>query len=167
MAAYLGGQEPPANKPPIYKSKEEQLPKAVARQPVLFSHKTHAISGSVCKDCHVTAGTKERAGLPQAELCMLCHRTVKTDSPEVKALARLHQSGEKIPWIRIYQVPEFVFFSHVNHGKAPVGCDTCHGPVAQRDVLAKEVSTTMTACMNCHAARGVSSDCHFCHSLGF
>jgi hypothetical protein len=34
--------------------------------------------------------------------------------------------------------------------------------VADREVLAQEVSTGMVGCMNCHAARKVSTECHFC-----
>jgi hypothetical protein len=153
--------------PAVYKSKDEKLPRVVASQPIPFSHKSHAAAGAACKDCHTTAETKERAGLPQADRCMLCHRSIKTDSPAVRELARLHKEGKKLSWVRIYTVPEFVFFSHASHLKAGVGCETCHGPVATREILAQEVSTTMTACMNCHAARDVSNDCHFCHSLGF
>ncbi|MCW5977221.1 MAG: cytochrome c3 family protein [Bryobacteraceae bacterium] len=161
-AAVAGGQDQP-----VYKSKEEELPQRVAPQPVPFSHKVHAEAGSACKDCHTTAATKERAGLPQADRCMLCHRTVKADSPAVQELAKYQREGKRIAWVRVYRVPEFVFFSHANHGKAGEACETCHGPVATRDEVAKEVSTTMTSCMNCHAAREVSNDCHFCHSLGY
>jgi hypothetical protein len=68
--------------------------------------------------------------------------------------------------VRVYQTPDFVFFSHKNHLKAGETCETCHGPVATREVLAKEVSTNMTACMNCHVQRGATTECFFCHELG-
>ncbi len=162
LALSVSGQTPQ-----LYKGREENLPKSVAPQPVPFSHKQHASAGAECTDCHATAAAKDRAGLPQAGRCMLCHRAVKTDSPHIQKLARIQESGKKIDWVRVYHVPEFVFFSHANHLKAGEKCETCHGPVAERDILAKEVSTSMTACMNCHAAREVSNECHFCHSLGF
>jgi hypothetical protein len=151
---------------PVYQSKEEKLPKEVAAQPVEFSHKKHTAAGITCLDCHASAMTKERAGLPDAEACLLCHGTIKNDSPAIQGLAKIHQGNESLKWVRIYQVPDFVFFNHSSHLKAGEKCATCHGPVETRDTLAKEVSTSMTACMNCHVARKASTECFLCHQLG-
>lgn len=153
-------------KPTVYKGKEEKLPVEVAPQPILFSHKKHASIGLSCLDCHVDAPKKDQAGLPDIEKCMLCHAAIKTESPQVKKLAAAQARAEKVKWVRVYQVPDFVFFSHASHLKAGEQCFTCHGPVAERNVLAKEVSTSMITCMNCHAARNVSRDCSLCHLLG-
>lgn len=153
-------------KPPVYKSPPEKLPVAVAPQPIAFSHKKHIALGLGCLGCHETAETKDEAGLPQAEKCLVCHETMETQSPEIKKLSAFKRRGEKIKWVRVYRLPDFVFFSHANHLKAQVKCEACHGPVAQRDVLAKEVSTNMVACMNCHAARNAPRSCVACHQLG-
>ncbi len=142
----------------VYKSKEEQLPRKVDPQPIPFSHKQHA--AAECTDCHTTAKSKERAGLPKPDRCLLCHRG-KMELPQLPA------ATDKIPWVRVYTVRDFVFFSHVNHTKAGLECQTCHGPVATRDVLAQEISTSMPACMNCHAKLEVSNECAFCHTLGY
>ncbi len=85
----------------------------------------------------------------------------------MKKLAEFNRRGEKIKWLHIYEVPDFVFFSHASHAKAGSGCVACHGPVQDRDILAKEVSTSMVACMNCHVKKGVSTGCYLCHQLGF
>jgi len=167
VAAVLLAAALVAQAPRQYQGKEEKLPLEVGPQPVAFSHKQHAAARLACADCHPGATSKERAGLPAASRCLACHRTIVPDHPEVRRLAALEKKGGRIPWVRIYQVPEFVFFSHASHTGAGIDCQTCHGPVAERDVLAKEVSTSMTACMSCHAAREVSNDCHFCHALGF
>jgi hypothetical protein len=97
---------------------------------------------------------------------MACHRAIRPDAPDVKKLAAFHQRGEKIPWLRVYRVRDFVFFSHANHVKAGAACADCHGPVESRDVLLKEVSTNMASCVNCHRARKASTDCSLCHQLG-
>jgi hypothetical protein len=156
-----------AQAPRTYQGKQEKLPREVAAQPVAFSHKQHAAAKLACADCHPGAASKEQAGLPAASRCLVCHRSITPDHPEVRKLWEFEKKGGRIPWVRVYQVPEFVFFSHASHTEAGIGCETCHGPVAERDVLAQEVSTSMTACMSCHAAREVSNDCHFCHALGF
>ncbi len=72
----------------------------------------------------------------------------------------------KVDWVRVYEVPEFVFFNHKKHMAADLECVQCHGPVETREVLAQEISVSMTACMNCHAERGVANHCYFCHDLG-
>jgi len=163
LSVIEGGR--PAQTHPLYKGKQENLPLAVASQPIAFSHKEHAFMS--CVDCHEGATGKEAAGLPDAVKCMLCHTTIKADSLEVKKLAAFNQRGEKIKWVRVYQVPDFVFFSHASHAKGGAKCVACHGPVQQRDVLEKEVSTSMIACMNCHAAKKVSTGCYLCHQPGF
>jgi cytochrome c7-like protein len=152
---------------PIYKDKEEKLPARVAPQPIAFSHKKHVGFGMRCLDCHVDATKKDQAGLPNADQCLACHSAIKTDSPEIKKLVEVQKQGGKVKWVRVYRVPDFVFFSHASHLKARLACAACHGPVEQREVLAKEVSTSMVGCMNCHVAKTVSTECSLCHQLGY
>jgi len=104
MGASLAGQTPQ------YKAPEERLPRAVAPQPVPFSHKAHVAAGSKCVDCHVSVERSARASIPQADRCMLCHQTVRKDTARIRELARIRESGAKIAWVRVYQVPQFVFF---------------------------------------------------------
>ena len=145
----------------------EKLPLPAPTQPVPFSHRQHAVTARLaCADCHTTASRAERAGLPNAARCVSCHTTIAKDAPGVQALRRIAASNAQINWTRIYKLPEYVFFSHERHAKANVDGAACHGPVAQRDVLAKEVSTGMAACMDCHRQRKASIDCTVCHHLG-
>jgi len=148
-----------------YQSKEQKLPRAVAPQPVPFSHRTHASAN--CVDCHTTALRAERAGIPQPDRCMLCHRGMKDDNESIRTVGQLLANSKRIPWERVYRVPEYVFFSHKKHTGAKIGCDTCHGPVASREVLEQELPVSMASCMNCHTAKGVSNECGFCHALGY
>jgi hypothetical protein len=148
---------------PDYQGATEKLPVAVAPQPVPFSHRQHA--SATCVDCHATATSAPRATIPQADRCMLCHRGVKTDSPHVARVRSFAEQKQAIPWVRIYRLPDFVYFSHAKH-RAAASCSDCHGAVETREVLAKEVSTSMTACMSCHNAKKASTACTTCHDLG-
>jgi quinoprotein glucose dehydrogenase len=149
-----------------YKGLEEKLPVSVGAQPVAFSHRAHAAAKMKCLDCHAGAAKQARATLPAAARCMTCHRAVKQSSPELAKVREAALGKKEIPWVRVYRNPDFVFFSHERHARARVECAECHGPVEKRDVLMKEVSTSMTACMSCHAARGARNDCSACHELG-
>lgn len=149
-----------------YVSPPENLPREVGPQPVAFSHKAHSGAGMNCQDCHVNVKRKAEAGLPGLRDCMICHTTIAVDRPEVQKLTMLTQQRMKVQWTRVYEVPEFVFFNHKKHMAADLECVQCHGPVETREVLAQEISVSMTACMNCHAERGVANHCYFCHDLG-
>jgi hypothetical protein len=147
---------------PDYRGTDEKLPVNVAAQPVPFSHKLHA--AAKCVDCHTNAATGPRATIPQAGRCMLCHRGVKSDSPLIARIRQFDSQKRAIPWARVYRLPDFVYFSHAKH--SGTACAGCHGPVESRDVLSKEVSTSMTACMACHTAKKASTACTACHDLG-
>jgi len=69
----------------------------------------------------------------------------------------------RIRWVRVYEVPSYVSFNHRTHLNANLNCSECHGPVATRDVLAKEGNISMGGCINCHRQKSVSIDCTFCH----
>ena len=161
-ATATGGQQPAA----VYKGQEERLPLAVASQPIPFSHEKHISAGQTCVDCHAGATEQDEAGFPKTELCMACHETIKAGGRDIKKLATAHKRGEKLKWIRVYRLPDFVFFSHATHTQAGSQCRVCHGPVEKRKVLAKEVSNSMVACMNCHAAKKAPTGCSACHQLG-
>ena len=150
-----------------YRSPEETLPRDVGPQPVEFSHLLHAgEAGLECLFCHTGAAEGDYAELPTAADCMTCHVAVATDSPEVQKVARAAESGEEIPWVPVYRVPDIVFFSHREHLAAGETCVTCHGPVETREVLQQEVSVNMTACLDCHRDRGAPVHCTLCHVLG-
>jgi hypothetical protein len=150
-----------------YVSREEPLPGPEVRQPVAFSHRVHADAAKLgCLDCHEGATRGDAATIPQAEACLVCHASLRTESPEVAKLAAAAARGERLPWARVYQVPDFVFFGHREHLAGGVRCAECHGAVETRDALRKEVSTSMTACLECHRRRQAPVHCAACHVLG-
>src|SRR6266853_1194420 len=82
-----------------------------------------------------------------------CHRALKKDSAAIQRLAALHEQNKPVEWRRVYRLPEYVFFSHKEHVAKGAACETCHGPVGERDVLRKEKEISMAACMDCHRAK--------------
>lgn len=133
-------------------------------QPLPYSHRTHLSLGLQCRDCHAIAEPGFLAGYPAETTCMSCHVAVKAESPHIQRLAAFAADSTPVPWRRVYQVPDFVWFSHAAHVEdAAVACETCHGPVATRDALFQEKPTTMASCMECHAINNAPNDCDLCH----
>jgi c(7)-type cytochrome triheme protein len=141
----------------------QQQQQPPAEQPIPYSHKTHLSLGLKCASCHKNPDPGEAMGLPPESFCLNCHRAVKADSPHIQKLAAAAVEKQPLPWVRIYQVPAFVYFSHRVHLKAGESCEACHGPVREREVITKEVANNMQSCMACHAAKKARNDCSTCH----
>jgi len=139
-------------------------PHAVKSQPLPFSHKLHTQFLKECQDCHRISSDGWTMSFPLEEKCMTCHATIKADSPSIKMLAESAAQKKPVPWVQIYEVPDYVYFSHRTHvNKAKLDCEACHGTVRERDVLTKEKPTSMAACINCHKEKGAPTGCRTCH----
>ncbi|HVS66557.1 MAG TPA: cytochrome c3 family protein [Thermoanaerobaculia bacterium] len=136
-------------------------------QPLAFNHRLHVEEvGAECTDCHLHARTGVRATIPNLEVCAECHEEALTDSEVEARLVAYIQEAEPIPWQKVYWVPDHVYFSHRRHTAiAEIECETCHGPMREREqpVTRAEADMTMEACMACHQHAGASNDCLLCH----
>jgi hypothetical protein len=152
-------------------------------QPIAFSHRIHAGQFKIdCQYCHSDARRSEYAGVPSVSRCMGCHRITAADRPEIKKLAEYLGKQQPIPWVRIYKVPEYVYFPHKAHIRAEVTCQTCHGEVQTMDVVVAKTGQnlvndlmnlaglspappplSMGWCVDCHTAKKASLECTTCH----
>jgi hypothetical protein len=125
------------------------------KQPVAFSHATHAGLFQVdCQYCHTGAETSRHAGLPAVSVCMNCHSQVKTDSPEIQKLAAAMEpdAGAAFAWLKVHRLPDHAFFSHANHVTKGVDCKSCHGEVEKMVRVEQPQRMTMGWCLDCHRA---------------
>lgn len=147
-------------------STSAETPESPPPQPIPFSHKVHLKLGLNCLSCHTLEAPGFEAGLPSDSQCMLCHASVKKESPAIQKLAAHEASGKPLQWTRIYTLPKFVWFSHQSHYQdVGLACEQCHGSVSERDRIVKENPTSMEFCMDCHAQRAAPNGCDFCHNL--
>jgi Cytochrome c7 and related cytochrome c len=61
-----------------------------------------------------------------------------------------YRTGTPIPWTRVHDLPDFVYFNHSIHVNKGVGCVTCHGRVDQMPLTWKTASLQMEWCLACH-----------------
>lgn len=124
-------------------------------QPVPYSHKLHAGDmGMDCRYCHNTVEVAAHAAIPPTATCMNCHSQVKTESPRLAKVRESYASGESIPWVRVHQLPDYVYFDHRPHLASGVGCSTCHGRVDQMVVVEMKSPLSMSWCLECHRNPG-------------
>jgi cytochrome c551/c552 len=151
-------------------------------QPIYFVHKVHAgVNQISCLYCHGGAQDSKHATIPAVNVCMNCHMSVKEytgfpivrdDGTNVDANAEIQKlykyagwnpdtkkydkPGKPIEWVKIHNLPDFVYFNHSQHVKVgQVACQTCHGEI-QNMIQVKQFSDlSMGWCVNCHRTTNV------------
>ena len=60
-------------------------------------------------------------------------------------------TAKAIPWKKIHNLPDHVYFNHSQHIKAgKVQCQTCHGEITKMDEVKQFADLSMGWCVNCH-----------------
>jgi len=120
-------------------------------QPVPYSHALHAgTMGLDCRYCHTTVERAGKAAVPPAATCMNCHQTVLPDSPNLLPIRQAFFEDKPVHWVRVHDLPDYVYFNHSAHVTRGVGCETCHGRVDEMVKIRQVSSLFMSWCVNCH-----------------
>ncbi len=128
-------------------------------QPIPFSHKLHAGENKIaCAYCHVGVEKSRHATIPAMNVCMNCHSVVKTDSPHIQKLRQHYAEGKPVEWVRIHELPDFVYFPHKRHVAKGVSCETCHGDIKSMDRVEQMEPLTMGWCLDCHRGKTTPSN---------
>lgn len=137
-------------------------------QPVAFSHQLHAGENHVpCLYCHFGATTSRHAGIPPAGVCMNCHGLLQRETVEIAKLKEAVAQNRPIEWIKVHNLPDFVYFNHSQHVLGAVACQQCHGPVESMVRVRQDKPLTMGWCLDCHRRSGVApADAHSVASHG-
>ncbi len=154
-------------------------------QPIAFSHKIHSGENKIeCQYCHSSAKHSKHSGIPSVNVCMNCHKNIAevAEGTEVewngvtygkaeldKEIAKVYEAAgwdpdaleytgdtKPIKWIRIHNLPDFVYFNHSQHRVVGgIKCQKCHGPVEEYDEMRQFSPLTMGWCINCHRETNV------------
>lgn len=171
------------------------------RQPILFRHtrmagppvwQTNAKGEKVnvggydvpCVYCHTMPYKGRHSTVPSTAVCMNCHSSVGLNREWVLKMNDYFDRGEPIPWVKVHDLPDFVYYDHSAHlnarnekgelkmvpwkdaqGKETTVCANCHGNVQQSDIVKVEVNFNMQWCLDCHRKPEMkaSTDCVACH----
>jgi len=60
------------------------------------------------------------------------------------------QQQRPIQWVKVHNLPDFVYFNHSQHVVSGVACQSCHGPVETMDRVKQVAPLTMGWCLQCH-----------------
>ncbi len=153
-------------------------------QPIHYSHRIHAGSNGIdCKYCHSAARVSKNAGIPSLNVCMNCHKNISEVSDTTataehtkafydeqinklytavgwdKATQKYTGKTQPVKWVRIHNLPDFVYFNHSQHvSVAGIECQTCHGPVQEFELMKQFSPLTMDWCVDCHRKTDVKME---------
>jgi len=120
-------------------------------QPVPYSHALHVGQlGMDCRYCHTGVEVAAAATIPPTQTCMNCHSKVRADSEKLIPVRESYATGMPVPWIRIHDLPDYVYFDHSAHVRRGVGCVSCHGRIDAMEVVFQDQSLSMGWCLECH-----------------
>ena len=122
-------------------------------QPVPFSHEHHYNGlGIQCGYCHISAEKSSFAGIPPTHTCMTCHSQIWTNAQMLQPVRTSYQTGKTLEWIRVHDLPDFVYFNHSIHVAKGMACQVCHGDVNVMPLTWRTKSLQMRWCLECHRA---------------
>jgi hypothetical protein len=120
-------------------------------QPLQFSHMHHVNDDGIdCRYCHTSVETSSFAGIPPTKTCMNCHSVLFANAAFLEPVRASFRDNKPLHWIRVHDLPDFVYFNHSIHIKKGVGCETCHGRIDQMPLTYQQNSLQMEWCINCH-----------------
>ncbi len=124
---------------------------AFREQPVQFSHQHHVGGiGIDCRYCHTAVEVAASAGIPPTKTCINCHSQIWSTSPYLEPVRASFREDRPLQWVRVHDLPDFVYFNHSIHVKKGVGCETCHGRVDRMPLMLQSASLQMEWCLDCH-----------------
>ena len=126
-------------------------------QPVPFSHKHHVEGlGLQCQYCHTSVEKSSYAGIPPTKTCINCHAQIWTNAALLEPVRASWATGNSINWIRVHDLPDYVYFNHEIHVNKGIGCASCHGRVDEMPLMYMQNTLQMEWCLNCHRNPGVN-----------
>ena len=98
----------------------------------------------------MTVEKSSYAGIPPTKTCMNCHAQIWTNAQLLEPVRQSWATGQSIPWTKVHDLPDFVYFNHSIHVNKGIGCASCHGRVDQMPLMYEQNTLQMEWCLDCH-----------------
>ncbi len=127
-------------------------------------------SASVCMNCHAVVTSDFNTLLEEKALAEAQHREpkriVSAELAKLYDALALDENLEPIPgqptkpieWVRVHNLPDFVYFDHRPHVARKIACETCHGPVQSMERMSQFAPLSMGWCISCHRDNAAELD---------
>ncbi len=120
-------------------------------QPIAFPHRVHAGDNKIpCLYCHCGGAHEPPRRHPAVSVCMNCHGLLEKQTVEIEKMKEAVQEHRSIAWVKVHNLPDFVYFNHSQHVVSGVACQRCHGEVEKMDRVEQVKPLTMGWCLACH-----------------
>ena len=121
------------------------------KQPVPYSHALHAGElGIDCRYCHTGVEIASHASIPPTQTCMNCHTAIRPESTKLEPIRQSNRTGMPVDWIRVHDLPDYVYFNHSAHVMRGVSCVECHGRIDRMEEVYQDQPLSMGWCLDCH-----------------
>ena len=121
------------------------------KQPVPFSHKLHAGDlGLDCRYCHTAVEVSAPSTIPPTQTCMNCHTLILTESEKLLPVRESWVTGQPLEWVKVHKIPDYAYYNHSIHVNSGIGCITCHGNIAEMEVVQQVEPLSMGWCLDYH-----------------
>jgi len=124
---------------------------------------------STCMNCHRIVTSSFNAKQMAKEAAEAANRepeeVISTELKKLYDALGLDSERNPIPgteqkpieWVRVHNLPDFVYFDHRPHVARQIACETCHGPVQSMDRMRQHAPLSMGWCIDCHRANALTS----------
>ena len=120
-------------------------------QPVPYSHALHVGQlGMDCRYCHSAVEMTAHAAVPPTQTCMNCHSMIRAASEKLIPVRESYATGLPVEWVKVHDLPDYVYFNHSAHVRRGVGCVSCHGRIDTMEVVTQVEPLSMGWCLECH-----------------
>ena len=114
-------------------------------QPIPFSHKHHVQGAGAAMPVlpHLGGGVELRGDSADQDLHQPCHSQIRTNAALLRPVRDSLATRQSIQWIKVHDLPDFVYFNHSIHVNKGIGCASCHGRVDEMPLMCMQNSLQM------------------------
>lgn len=119
-------------------------------------------AADVCMNCHkfvtASAGAMKVEETKAAEESRDPLPVISVELAKLYDALGLDENRERDPqketkpieWVKVHNLPDYVYFDHRSHVNVGVDCQTCHGNVEAMERVRQSEDLSMGWCVNCH-----------------